>query len=273
MAHSHRLVTIHFETAIGYDRFAIPLEAHDRPSDDGCYRVCLNHLKASCANLGSSTLATGFVYIGCLINIPIRTQVVNQKGSVAAGLRLLPLMGLCAFGSAFGGAIQSKKNLCSYTLVAASMFLVAGAAILSTLDRSVRVQPRQWAGECLVGLGVGMTLSTVTILSSLKVQMRDHGEYFESDTSSACSRPQASVKRLLRNPEPWVVSLGLLLAPSYSIAASIKTSILTLLKRSCTHCTPLLPFSRGSVCLSSNGSQVSMQQLSMIRYEPTCVLR
>lgn len=100
-----------------------------------------------------------------------------MKGPVATGVHLLPLMGLCAFGSAFGGAIQGKKNLCSYTLVAASLFSIAGTALLSTLSHTVQVESRQWAGECLLGLGVGMTLSTATILTSLKVQMRDHGEH------------------------------------------------------------------------------------------------
>jgi hypothetical protein len=128
------------------------------------------------ATIGS-TLSMGFIYIGCLVNIPIRSQIVNQMGPVASGIHLLPLMGLCAFGSAFGGAIQGKKNLCSYTLTAASLFAITGTALLSTLSLNTSVQPRQWAGECLLGLGVGMTLSTATICTSLKVQMRDHGKY------------------------------------------------------------------------------------------------
>jgi hypothetical protein len=175
------------------------MEADDRSCDHGCYWVRLTLMLAYSADGNRSTLATGFVYIGCLINIPVRTQVVNGKGSVEAGLHLLPLMGLAAFGSAFGGALQSKKNLCSYTLVAASMFVVAGAALLSTLHYSTKIQPRQWAGECLLGLGVGMTLSTVTILTSLKVQMRDHGMSPHSFRLPN-SHTQVSAKPLWHNP-------------------------------------------------------------------------
>jgi hypothetical protein len=225
VARNGRMVKVHFKTTTGYDRCAVPVEADDRSSDNGSYCVSFSHAGSISADQSRSTLATGFVYIGCLINIPVRTQVVNMKGSVAAGLHLLPLMGMCAFGSAFGGAIQSKRNLCSYTLVVASMFVVAGAALLSTLQHSVRIQSRQWAGECLLGLGVGMTLSTVTILTSLKVQMRDHGT--STGTNAVpYSQIQALVKLLLHNPEPWAVFSASLLVRFCSIVASIKTSIL-----------------------------------------------
>jgi hypothetical protein len=193
------------------------------------------------ANLIRSTLSTGFVYIGCLINIPVRTQVVNMKGSVDAGLHLLPLMGMCAFGSAFGGAIQSKRNLCSYTLVVASMFVVAGAALLSTLEHSVHIQSRQWAGECLLGLGVGMTLSTVTILTSLKVQMRDHGKWLWIELVSY-SQTQALAKLSSHNRGPWVGSSASPQVRFCSIVGSIKISILASLKKSYMLCTLRLPF-------------------------------
>lgn len=179
MVDDGRVVKVHLQTAAGNDCCAVPLEIDDRSCYHGRYWASHFPMLGIFANHSRSTLATGFIYIGCLINIPVRTQVVNKKETFAAGLHLLPLMGTCAFGSAFGGAIQSKKNLCSYTLAAASAFVIAGAALLSTLKHSIQIQPRQWVGECLLGLGVGMTLSTVTILTSLKVQMRDHGQCFQ----------------------------------------------------------------------------------------------
>ncbi|KAL2814051.1 major facilitator superfamily domain-containing protein [Aspergillus granulosus] len=121
-----------------------------------------------------STILTGFVMLLVIVNIPLRAQIVNLKDAVASGILLLPLMGGTAVGSAIGGAASAKRNNAFWTLNLASVFMLIGSASLSTLTDAVDPVPRQWGLEAVLGFGIGLSLSTMTFLTTMQVEFQDH---------------------------------------------------------------------------------------------------
>lgn len=122
-----------------------------------------------------STTLTGFVLLLTIINVPIRAQIVNLDSAIKSGILLLPLMGGTAVGSALGGSASSKKNNTFWTLTLASIFMLVGTALLSTLPGSLEPAAKQWGFETILGLGLGLSLSSMTLLTSVQVQLQDHG--------------------------------------------------------------------------------------------------
>lgn len=90
-----------------------------------------------------------------------------------AGVHILPLLAACAFGSFLGGAVSSKSNKTSYTLIAASLLQLLGTSLLSLSSSGSFPSASQYVFQVIFGLGVGLSLSTSTILTSL-VATGDH---------------------------------------------------------------------------------------------------
>jgi hypothetical protein len=122
-----------------------------------------------------------------IINVPIRAQIVNLDSAIKSGILLLPLMGGTAVGSAIGGSASSRKNNTFWTLSLASIFMLVGTALLSTLPGSLEPVAKQWGFETILGLGLGLSLSSMTLLTSVQVNLQDHGAW-TSKTSSHISQ-------------------------------------------------------------------------------------
>ncbi|KAK3300902.1 major facilitator superfamily domain-containing protein [Chaetomium fimeti] len=120
-----------------------------------------------------STILTGFVMYLVIVNIPMRAQIVNFYDEVRSGVLLLPLMGATAVGSALGGACSSKQNRTFWSLNTASVFMLVGCGIMSILPATVDVAARQWGFEVILGFGIGMNLSTATLIPSLNADFQD----------------------------------------------------------------------------------------------------
>lgn len=118
---------------------------------------------------------SGFVLLLAIINIPLRSQIVNVYEPVKAGVLLLPMMGGGAVGCAIGGGLSLRRNNTFPTLVAASVIIAVACGILSTLNDEFNPPPRQWAAEVVLGLGLGLKLSSSTFLSVLQSEFEDHG--------------------------------------------------------------------------------------------------
>ncbi|GAB0139393.1 hypothetical protein EsHS_00000047 [Epichloe bromicola] len=120
------------------------------------------------------TFLSGFVLLLTVINIPLRSQIVNSYGPVKAGALLLPMMGGGAAGCALGGGLSLRKNTIFPLLVAASIITAIGSGLLSDLPDDWKPPPKQWALEAILGLGVGLKISSTTFLSALQVGFEDH---------------------------------------------------------------------------------------------------
>lgn len=108
-----------------------------------------------------------------------------------AGVHLLPLLCSMAFGellvaaallenlyvagSFLGGAVSSKKNFTSPTLIAAACLILLGCGLLSNLGGGRVFYSPTYGYEFILGLGVGLTFSSSTLLASLASKPEDVG--------------------------------------------------------------------------------------------------
>ncbi|CAF3662925.1 hypothetical protein SNK05_005144 [Fusarium graminearum] len=113
------------------------------------------------------TLFTGFPYISLSIIIPERFQIVSREEVLMAGVHILPMLGACAIGSFLGGAISSRRNNTSWTLVGASCLQLLGVGLMSMLNEPDSHTKAQYAFQAIFGLGVGLSFSAATIMTSI----------------------------------------------------------------------------------------------------------
>ncbi|RDA83749.1 hypothetical protein CP532_4990 [Ophiocordyceps camponoti-leonardi (nom. inval.)] len=112
------------------------------------------------------TLLTGFPYISLCIIIPERFQIVDGEKALLAGVHILPLLGACAAGSFLGGALSSKRNNTSYTLVGASCLQLLGVGLMTTMNGTQLSAAAQYGYQAIFGLGVGLSFSAATIMTN-----------------------------------------------------------------------------------------------------------
>ena len=127
----------------------------------------------------------GYVQFTAIFSIPLRAQIVDLNTPVRSGLRLLPLVASTACGSLIGGGSSAKKNMTFYTMSIGTNLVIIGSGLLSTLPADGHQVTAQYGYEVLLGLGLGMTVSTATFMNSLEVDFADHG----NDISLASSTP------------------------------------------------------------------------------------
>jgi hypothetical protein len=60
--------------------------------------------------------------------------------------------------------------------MAASAFMILGTGLLSSLPADGSFSNAQYGYEVILGVGLGITMSAVTVLTSITVQPRDHGK-------------------------------------------------------------------------------------------------
>ncbi|KAF7905103.1 uncharacterized protein EAF01_005624 [Botrytis porri] len=106
----------------------------------------------------ATTLLMGFPYFVVIYSLPLRFQVVNGKSPLTAGLRLLPMLGSTAVASFLGGMLNGKKSTVSP----------------STLSNTEYVEAKTYGFLVFVGLGFGLTVSTVSMLFNYESSIRDH---------------------------------------------------------------------------------------------------
>jgi hypothetical protein len=92
---------------------------------------------------------------------------VDSESALMAGVHILPLLGACALGSFMGGAISSKRNNTSYTLVIASCLQVLGVSLMTTVSGTDTSAGAQYAYQSIFGLGVGLSFSAATIMTNI----------------------------------------------------------------------------------------------------------
>lgn len=108
-----------------------------------------------------------------IIILPERFQIVNGDDSLMAGIHLLPQLGACAFGSFLAGAISSKRNNTSITLIISSCLQLIGLGLLSTLSSVSTAIEAQYGYQTIFGLGIGLSFASATILTSVRANQTD----------------------------------------------------------------------------------------------------
>ena len=119
---------------------------------------------------------TGFPFMATIIFLPQRFQLNNGLSPVGAGIRMLALLLLSAFGAGLGGALCSRKNISFQILVVSLALQVLGLGLMSSLPISEAISARQYVYQCILGLGFGLSLSSLALVARFEVKAVDHGK-------------------------------------------------------------------------------------------------
>ncbi|KAL8995318.1 MAG: hypothetical protein Q9169_004922 [Polycauliona sp. 2 TL-2023] len=120
-----------------------------------------------------SGFLTGFPFMVTIIYLPQRFQIENNLSPVDAGVKMLALLLLSAFGAGLAGFICSKKNISWYLLVLSNILQVIGLGLLSSIPNSETVLARQYGYQVILGLGFGLGLTSLVIVSRVEVEEAD----------------------------------------------------------------------------------------------------
>uniref|UniRef100_A0A093VDT1 Putative transporter C3H1.06c n=1 Tax=Talaromyces marneffei PM1 TaxID=1077442 RepID=A0A093VDT1_TALMA len=121
-----------------------------------------------------STVLTGFIFFTLIISLPLRFQIVNLKSASATGVHLLPLLCACGTGSFVSGALSSKKDRTFYAFAAAGCLLMIGSGLFSTLGSGLSIETKCYGFQAVLGLGVGLTFSSISIMTSTETDFKLH---------------------------------------------------------------------------------------------------
>lgn len=80
-----------------------------------------------------------------------------------------------AVGSCIGGLFSTVRNNTFQTFVAAAVLILIGDGLMSTLPDDLHPPAQVYGYQVLVGMGTGITLSSISIMTTLQVDFRDHG--------------------------------------------------------------------------------------------------
>ncbi|KAJ3478667.1 hypothetical protein NLG97_g8514 [Lecanicillium saksenae] len=84
------------------------------------------------------------------------------------------MMGGGAFGCALGGALSLRRSNTFPVLVSASVLIALASGLLTGLPSTIHPPVRQWGLEALLGVGVGLKISSTTFLTVLESDFEDH---------------------------------------------------------------------------------------------------
>ena len=104
-----------------------------------------------------------------LINLPQRFQIVNALSPVEAGIRLLPLLVLSAFGAGLSGIICNKKNISFYLICFANVLQIIGTGLMSVSSTAKHIPASIYGLEAVLGFAFGTNAVCLMITSRVEV--------------------------------------------------------------------------------------------------------
>lgn len=127
----------------------------------------------------STAFFVGFPFVTVVVNVPQRAQAVDGLSPVRAGLVLLPLLLTSPFAMAASGILTSNFNVPpAYLIVIGAILQLIGVGLTSSLPTTrFKISPQQYGYEVIMGLGFGLTLSTVLTIAPLVVKEIDLREF------------------------------------------------------------------------------------------------
>ncbi|EFY92081.1 MFS multidrug transporter, putative [Metarhizium acridum CQMa 102] len=124
-----------------------------------------------------NTLLLGLPYLLLIYIVPLRIQIVGDKSALLAGVMLLPMLVAVALGSIVSGAVNSKTPGITETLLAGSCLMLLGCGLSTTLSTQELDSAKLLGFIALCGMGFGLTVSSSTMIASIKVAPKHYGKY------------------------------------------------------------------------------------------------
>ncbi|KAM0803962.1 drug resistance transporter EmrB/QacA subfamily [Usnea florida] len=133
-----------------------------------------------------NALFGGAIFIPAVVLIPQRFQVVNDLSAFNAGWRLLALMLCSPLGSVTSGyLIQKLKIPPIYVFLAAAILQTIGLALMGSLKVSdPNVPSGQYGYQVILGLGIGLTLSSLLIGAPTVIKDKDTAVFIGAVTQA-----------------------------------------------------------------------------------------
>lgn len=109
-----------------------------------------------------------------VIFLPQQFQLENGYSPAAAGVRMLPLLLLSSVAAGVGGFLVQIKNISFHLLVTSACLQLLGLGLMSSLPVGGGVTARQYGFQVILGVGFGLSLSTLPLIARLEVEKEDH---------------------------------------------------------------------------------------------------
>ncbi|SPO03749.1 related to multidrug transporter [Cephalotrichum gorgonifer] len=136
------------------------------------------------------TLLTGFTYLGLMVIVPERFQIIHGDNPLFAGLKLLPLLGSCTLGSFVAAAASKKTNNTSPTLVVSAGLQLLGTGLTTIISKPDSSTAALYGFQVIIGFGIGLCFSAATISVSIQVLREDlatgHGVISQARLLGGC---------------------------------------------------------------------------------------
>ncbi|KAL9079021.1 MAG: hypothetical protein Q9157_002078 [Trypethelium eluteriae] len=118
---------------------------------------------------------TGFPFMVVIVNLPQRFQAINAVSPLLAGVYLMPLLLCSPLASGLSGYLVSNLKIPPfYLIVAGSILQLVGVCLLGSLPSvPLHLEKQQFGYEVIMGLGFGIGLSTILIMTPLVVEDKD----------------------------------------------------------------------------------------------------
>ena len=117
---------------------------------------------------------TGAPLTVAIVEIPVRAQAVNGVSALIAGVRLVPFAVLVPIGIFLASGIAGKAKIPPlYLLFVGSVIQIIGFALLSTSSVARDEKTSQYVYQGIAGLGVGINLACLTLMSAFVVEARE----------------------------------------------------------------------------------------------------
>lgn len=138
------------------------------------------------SNQYSSAFFIGFPFTAIVVNIPQSLQAVYGYSPQKAGIALLPLLLLSPVATALSGYLTSNRNVAPvYVILVGSVFQLIGVGLTCLLPAlptktggAHHVPASQYGFEAIMGIGFGLTVSTILTLAPLVVDPVDLRKFF-----------------------------------------------------------------------------------------------
>lgn len=121
---------------------------------------------------------SGVPFVTLVLELPLRFESINGRSGIKAGVDILPFTTTIALGSAITGGLTVGGRLPPIVVLAVGSILqIVGMGLLYSVGVNADLPGRIYGYQVLVGLGSGLSLTTVLNIAPFIVNRRVLGTF------------------------------------------------------------------------------------------------